>query len=74
MTVPRPVYSATVSYRTPAGRRVLYGDLVAASDLTECANELRIRLGNEMKYGRRRVATILDDFSATFISMQIGTS
>lgn len=69
---PKPVYSATVSYRTPAGRRVLYGSLVAANGMTDCATQLRTRLENEERYGRRRISTILSDFSALFIAMQVG--
>lgn len=71
MSNPKPLYCATVSYRTPAGRRVLYGTVVAADDLAECAKELRLRLVDEMRYGRRRIAVILNDFSALFIALQI---
>ena len=71
MTPPKPLYNATMSYRTPAGRRVLYGGVVAAMDPTECAGKLRTMLENEARYGRRRIASILDDFRANFFAMQI---
>lgn len=71
MSKPKRLYSGTVSYRTPAGRRVLYGSVVAANNLAECAEQLRERLANEVRYGRRRVDVILDDFSAVFFAMQV---
>lgn len=71
MTMPKPLYSATMSYRTPSGRRVLYGSVVAATDPAECATELRIRLENEARYGRRRISRILNDFRAVFFGTQI---
>ena len=67
---PKPLYSATISYRTPAGRRVLYGTVVAANNPVECENKLRLRLQAEERYGRRRIVNILDDFSALFFAMQ----
>lgn len=74
MTEPKPLYDATISYRTPSGRRVLYGSMIAVTDMGQCREELEHRLMNEVSYGRRRVATILDDFKATYITMQIGRS
>ena len=67
----KPLYSATVSYRTPSGRRVLYGAVVAANSMVECENKLRLRLQGEERFGRRRIGNILDDFSALFFAMQI---
>ena len=73
MTDRKRLYSATVSYRTPGGRRVLYGAVVAARNLTECAQELHLRLASDARHGRRRIAEVLTDFSADFIAMQIST-
>jgi len=67
---PLPLYAATISYRTPAGRRVLYGDVVAARDEAECSTKLRERLKKEELYGRRRIGVILEDFRAIFVTMQ----
>lgn len=71
MSNPKTLYAATVSYRTPGGRRVLYGTVVAARNLAECAEKLRLRLRDEEKYGRRRIAKILDDFFAISFGTQI---
>lgn len=71
MTAPLFLYSATVSYRTPSGRRVLYGSVVAAPNRSECAARLRRRLSDEMRYGRRRIAAVLDDFSVVRFGRQI---
>lgn len=68
----KPIYEAAISYRTPSGRKVRFHDKVAAETLTECEEELRHRLSNAMKFGRRRIATIEGEFSASFITMQIG--
>lgn len=71
MTRPKRLYSATISYRTPARRRVLYGTIVAARNRLDCESRLRARLAQEAKYGRRRVATVLDDFHFVLFAMQI---
>ena len=71
MINPKPLYFATVSYRTPSGRRVLYGAIVAANSTVECENELRLRLQGEERFGKRRVGNILDDFCALFFAIQI---
>jgi hypothetical protein len=70
---PKPLHSATISYRTPSGRRVLFGSIIASRTLAECRDELCHRLRNEGLYGRRRIATILDDFTPVPIGMQIAT-
>lgn len=72
MAKPKPLWDATISYRTPSGRRVLFGAMVAADSMADCEVELRARLAGESAYGRRKIAAILDDFSARFITMQIG--
>lgn len=72
-TEPKPLYDAAISYRTPSGRKVRYGSMVAAETLSECESELRARLANAVRFGRRRVAVIVGEFSATFITMQIGS-
>lgn len=74
MTQPKPIYDAAISYRTPSGRKVRYGSLVAAETLTDCETELRARLDNEQRFGRRKIASIIGEFSATFVTMQIGTN
>jgi hypothetical protein len=71
-TQPKPLYDATISYRTPAGRRVLFGSMIPCTDMLECRAELERRLDNEVRFGRRRLASVLDDFSARYITMQIG--
>lgn len=73
-SMPLPLYAATISYRTPAGRRVLYGGVVAAVDEAECSVRLRLRLRKEEQYGRRRIAAVLDDLSARMFAMQAGGS
>lgn len=72
MAAPKPIYDAAITYRTPAGRRIRFFDKVAAETLTACEEELRRRLASEAKFGRRRVAEVIGEFSATFITMQIG--
>lgn len=67
----KPIYDAAITYRTPAGRRVRFSDLVAASTLSECEEELRHRLLNADKFGRRKVAAVVGEFTATFITNQI---
>jgi len=69
----KPLHSATISYRTPSGRRVLFGSAIASRTLAECRDELCRRLRNEELYGRRRIAAILDDFTALSLGMQIAT-
>lgn len=69
---PKPLYDATISYRTPAGRRVLFGSMIPCTDMIECRAELERRLSNEVRFGRRRLSSLLDDFSARYITMQIG--
>lgn len=71
MTKPKRLYGATISYRTPARRRVLYSRVVAARNRTDCERRLRDRLMEEVRFGRRRVACILDDFRGIFFDMQI---
>lgn len=73
MTVPKPIYDAAISYRTPAGRKVRFGALVAANTLSDCEEILRGRLDNAVRFGRRRVATVIGEFSASFVTMQIAT-
>ena len=70
---PKPLYSATISYRTPAGRRVLFGSVIAANTLARCREKLCERLQNEATYGRRKIASILDDFNVVSIGKQIAT-
>ena len=69
----KPIYDAAISYRTPSGRKVRFHDLVAAGTLEECEEELRHRLLNADKFGRRKVASIIGEFSATFVTHQIPT-
>lgn len=73
MTEPKPLYSATISYRTPAGRRVLFGSIIASRTIEGCREKLRERLRNEERYGRRRISEILNDFSTVSIGLQIAT-
>lgn len=73
MTEPKPLFDATVSYRTPSGRRVLYGSMIPVTSMNQCREELHLRLMNEVRFGRRRVAAVLDDFDARYITMQIDT-
>lgn len=73
MTKPKPIYDAAITYRTPAGRRVRYGQLVAAETLSDCEALLRGRLDNAVRFGRRRVGQIVGEFSASFVTMQIAT-
>jgi hypothetical protein len=73
MAKPKPIYDAALTYRTPSGRRVRYGRLVAAETLSECEDLLRGRLSNDVRFGRRRVADIVGEFSASFVTMQIAT-
>lgn len=72
MAAPKPIYDAAISYRTPAGRKVRYWQKVAADTLADCEAELRARLDGEVRHGRRKVASVIGEFSATFITMQIG--
>lgn len=69
---PNPIYDACVSYRTPSGRKVRFCSNIAAASLTECEEELLHRLHNADKFGRRKVASVVGEFTATFITMQIG--
>ena len=71
--VPKPLYSATISYRTPAGRRVLFGSIIASETIAECKEELLYRLRNAEKFGRRRIGEILDDFATVSLGKQIAT-
>lgn len=73
MTAPKPIYDAAISYRTPSGRKVRFHALVAANTLSECEDLLRGRLTNAARFGRRRVAEIVGEFSASFVTMQIAT-
>ena len=70
---PKPIYDAAISYRTPSGRKVRFGALVAAETLSDCEEQLRGRLDNATRFGRRKVASVLGEFSATFVTMQIAT-
>ena len=70
---PKPLYDAAISYRTPSGRKVRFGSMIAAECLDECETELRARLANQVLFGRRKVAKIIGEFSASFITMQIDT-
>lgn len=72
MNKPNPIYDAAITYRTPSGKRVRFHDKIAAPTLDECETELRHRLANAARYGRRKVASVVGEFSATFITMQIG--
>lgn len=73
MTEPKPIYWAGVTYRTPSGRKVYFAENIAGTDMEEIETELRHRLESEVKYGRRKVAEVLNDFSAKYITHQIGT-
>lgn len=70
---PKPIYDATISYRTPSGRKVRFSALVAANTLSECEELLRGRLDNEQRFGNRRIASVIGEFSASFVTMQIAT-
>lgn len=72
MTKAKPIYDAAITYYTPAGRKVRYSNLVAANTLAECEELLRGRLDNEVRFGRRKVARVAGEFSATFVTLQIG--
>jgi len=67
----KPLHSATISYRTPSGRRVLFGSIIASDTLRECREELCSRLHKEQQYGRRRIGEILTDFDAVPLGFQI---
>lgn len=71
MNKPTKLYNATISYRTPSGRRVLYGTVVAARNSTQCEGRLRERLESEARFGRRRIGAMLNDFQAIPFSTQI---
>lgn len=73
MTAPKPIYDAGISYRTPSGRKVRFHALVAANTLSECEELLRGRLSNAERFGRRKVAEVIGEFSASFVTMQIDT-
>lgn len=73
MTMPKPIYDAAITYRTPSGRRVRFHALVAAATLSECEDLLRGRLDNAARFGRRRIGQIVGEFSASFVTMQIAT-
>lgn len=72
MIKPKPLYDAALSYRTPSGRKVRYGSMIAADCLSDCYAELIRRLGNDCRFGRRKVSHVIGEFSASFITMQIG--
>lgn len=67
----RKLYNATISYRTPAGRKVLYGGVVAAHDALECQSRLIDRLKSEERFGRRKISEIIYDFNGVVFSNQI---
>jgi hypothetical protein len=69
---PKPIYDAAISYRTPSGRKVRFGSLIAADCLGDCEIELIARLRNAERFDRRKVASIIGEFSAIFVTMQIG--
>jgi hypothetical protein len=69
---PKPIYDAAISYRTPSGRKVRFGSLIAADSLADCETELLARLRNAERFNRRKVAKIIGEFSANFVTMQIG--
>jgi hypothetical protein len=73
MSKPLPLHSATISYRTPAGRRVLCGDVVAAPDAATCEERLRERIMSQQRFGRRRIDCFLDDFRSVAFATQIAT-
>ena len=68
---PKPIYDAVISYRTPSGRKVRFGSLIAADTLADCETELLARLRNAERFERRKVAKIIGEFSASFVTMQI---
>lgn len=70
---PKPLYYATISYRTPARRRVIYSGVIAANTLERCKEKLIECLKAEETYGRRRIAEILDDFVPLSLGKQIAT-
>ena len=70
---PKPIYDAAISYRTPSGRKVRFHALVAASTLAECEELLIERLLNQERFGKRKIAAIHGEFSASFVTMQIDT-
>lgn len=72
MNKPKPLYDVALTYLTPAGRRVRFGSMIAANTLAECEEELHHRLNNAVRFGRRKVAAVVGEFSASFITMQIG--
>lgn len=71
MTEPKAIYWAGVTYKTPSGRKVYFAQNIAGDNLQEIESELRHRLESEVKYGRRKVAEVLNDFSAQYITQQI---
>tara|TARA_B100000378_G_scaffold40375_1_gene30180 strand:- start:10446 stop:10679 length:234 start_codon:yes stop_codon:yes gene_type:complete len=71
VTAPKPLHYATISYRTPARRRVLFSGVIASRTIEGCREKLCERLRNEERYGRRRIGEILDDFSALSLGSQI---
>jgi len=70
-TPPKPLHYATISYRTPARRRVIFSSVIASNTLAGCREKLCERLRNEETYGRRRIGEILDDFNALSLGLQI---
>lgn len=70
-TSPKPLHYATISYRTPARRRVVFSSVIASDTLRECREELCSRLHKEQQYGRRRIGEILTDFDAVPLGFQI---
>lgn len=71
MSTPLPLHGATISYRTPAGRRVLCGAVVAAPDAETCELKLRERIMDEQRFGRRRIGRFLGDFRTVVFATQI---
>ncbi len=69
----KPIYDASVSYWTPSGKKVLYGCLVAAETESDCMTQLLGRLDNAVRFGRRRIGRIGNDFKFTYVTHQIET-
>lgn len=69
----KPIYDCGISYRTPSGRKARFYALIAASTLAECEELLRGRLDNACRFGRRKAAKVIGEFSASFVTMQIPT-
>ncbi len=73
MSIPLPFHSTTISCRTPAGRRVLCGDVIAAPDAATCEERLRERIMSQERFGRRRIDYFLDDFQSVAFATQLTT-